>query len=65
MYQNEIGNGTVEVEVLNWQRILQVVYQVKQNGIYSHNSRYLVTEYAFNVVLCSLGVFFFKEFKLE
>lgn len=51
--------GLVEVEVLNWQHILQVVYQVKQNGIYSHNFRYLVTEYAFNVVLCSPGVCFF------
>lgn len=52
--------GLVEVEVLNWQHILQVVYQVKQNGIYSLNW-YLVTDYAFNVVLCSLGVFLKKN----
>lgn len=37
----------LKVEVLNWQHILQVDYQVIQNGFYSHNSRHLVIEYEF------------------
>lgn len=38
--------GFKEAQVLNWQHILQVIYQVIQDGICIHNSRYLIIEYA-------------------
>lgn len=47
MYQIWIEMELEEVEVLNWQGILQVVYQVIQNDVYSHSSSYLGIEYSF------------------
>lgn len=53
-----LETGLVKAEVLNWKYILQVV---KQNGILVTIPGILVTECAFNVVLCSLGVVLFKN----